>query len=414
MKNQITSLDKIKCPNCGEAIPVSEAIYHQIEELTREQFKGEVLEQQKALTAKEKELQQREQSIESAVAARVQESQIAIKMEAEKKAREAVTVELTGLKEQAEEKDTLLRKSQEAQLELMKKTRELEEREKTLALDTQQKIEQERKAIEEQTEKRVQEQYHLKDAEKDKKLRDALIANDELRRKLEQGSQQTQGEVLELELENLIKASFPTDSVEPVPKGIAGADLIQRVVHRNGHSCGTILWELKRTKAWSDGWITKFKDDQRAVKADMAILVSEALPKNCKNFMELNGVWVTSPECALSLAAALRQALVELSMIKLASVGKNEKMEVLYQYLSGPEFKQRVEAIVESFVEMQSDLQQERRATERAWAKREKQLQRVITNTSGMYGDFQGLIGSSLQAIPALKSSEKDEDQNEQ
>jgi hypothetical protein len=409
MNNSSTSLDEIKCPKCGEIIPVSEALYHQIEERTREEFETEITEQKKSLIAKEAELKQREQSLESQVAARVQESQAGIKKESEKKAREELAVELEALKQQADEKGALLKKSQEAELELRKKTRELEEREKTLALETQRKIDEERKAIEEKTEKRVQEQYHLKDAEKDKKLRDALVANDDLRRKLEQGSQQTQGEVLELELESLIRNAFPTDNVEPVPKGIAGADVVQRIVHKNGHECGTILWELKRTKAWSDGWITKFKDDQRAMKADLAILVSEALPKNCKHFIEINGIWVTSAECALSLATALRQSLVEISMTKLAGVGKNEKMEVLYQYLSGPEFKQRVEAIVESFVEMQNDLQQERRAAERAWSKREKQLQRVITNTSGMYGDFQGLIGSSLQAIPALTAGDQEE-----
>jgi hypothetical protein len=211
--------------------------------------------------------------------------------------------------------------------------------------------------------------------------------------------------VLELELESLIRAAFPLDQVEPVPKGVTGADVIQRVINRSGHCCGTIVWELKRTKAWSDGWIQKLKDDQRAIRADVAIIVSEVLPKDCSNFTQINGIWVTSPACSINLALALRMNLVDVAVTKLAAVGKNEKMEFIYQYISGPEFRQRVESIVEAFNEMQSDLQEERRIAERRWAKREKQLRRVIYGTSGMYGDFQGLIGSSLQAIAALSDN---------
>ena len=244
---------------------------------------------------------------------------------------------------------------------------------------------------------------------------DALKVNEELHRKLQQGSQQTQGEVLELELEQLLRTHFPLDQIESVPKGIGGADVIQRVVSKSGNFCGTIVWESKRTKAWSEGWPQKLKDDQRAVKAEIAVLVSEILPKDCKNFGQCDGIWVSNSQCAVGLAAALRVQLVEVAMTKLAAVGKNEKMETLYQYLSGSEFRQRVEAIVEAFVAMQEDLQEERRVTERRWAKREKQIQKVISNTSGMYGDFQGLIGSSLQTIPSLTAQNdvcSDEKQN--
>jgi hypothetical protein len=235
-----------------------------------------------------------------------------------------------------------------------------------------------------------------------KKLQDALKVNDELRRKLQQGSQQTQGEVLELELEELIKSSFPMDHIDPVPKGVNGADVIQRVMSKSGHLCGTIVWESKHTKTWNEGWLSKLKDDQRLVKADIAVLVSEVLPKDCRSFGQYEGLWVCGSQAAISLAVALRSQLVEVAMTKLAAVGKNEKMEILYQYLSGTEFKQRVEAIVEAFVAMQDDLQEEKRVAERRWARREKQIQKVISNTSGMYGDFQGLIGSSLQTIPLL------------
>jgi hypothetical protein len=246
------------------------------------------------------------------------------------------------------------------------------------------------------------------DAEKDKKLQDAIKANEELRRKLQQGSQQTQGEVLELQIEELIRASFPGDGIEPVPKGVSGADVVHRVYNRRGDGCGVIVWESKHTKVWSDAWFQKLKDDLRLVKGDVAVLVSEALPKGVENFALVRGIWVTSPSCALGLAVALRAQLIEVATTKLAAVGKNEKMEVLYHYLSGSEFRQRVEAIVEAFVDMQKDLQAERRTAERQWSKREKQIQRVIANTAGMYGDLQGILGTSLQAISALTDGDED------
>ena len=303
--------------------------------------------------------------------------------------------------------------AQQAELALRKRERELEEKEKTVELETARRIAAERVKVEEETAKRLEEEHHLKDAEKDKKLQDAIKANEELRRKLQQGSQQTQGEVLELQIEELIKTSFPGDGIEPVPKGVSGADVVHRVHNRRGDGCGVIVWESKHTKVWSDAWYQKLKDDLRLVKGDVAVLVTEALPKGVQHFALLNGIWVTSPACALGLAVALRGQLIEVAITKLAAVGKNEKMEVLYHYLSGSEFRQRVEAIVEAFVDMQKDLQAERRTAERQWSKREKQIQRVIANTAGMHGDLQGIIGTALQTIPALTAGEE-EDTTEQ
>ncbi len=399
-------LDKLKCPNCGEMIPVSEAISHQIVERTREQLKKEGLAQQQAINAKERELLDREEALDRTVQDRVKAQQAEIELQARATAKAGISVELDDLRRQAAEKDHQLAKAQQAELEVRARTRALEEKERTVELEIARRLDQELSKVRDETARRLSEEYRLKDAEKDKKLQDAIKANEELRRRLQQGSQQTQGEVLELELETLIKNTFPLDHVEPVPKGAIGADLIQRVIDKAGHPCGSIVWEAKRTKAWNDGWIQKLKDDQRLVKAELAILLTEVLPKDCGNFGQVSGVWVTNPQCAMSLAIALRSQLIEIERTKLAAVGKNEKMEVLYRYLSGSEFKQRVEAVVEALIEMQEDLQEERRIFERRWSKREKQIQRVISNTSGMYGDFQGLIGASLQSIPALSPRE--------
>jgi hypothetical protein len=395
-------LESIKCPSCGESIPISETIYHQVAEKAERDLKAKSQQQERALAARKQQLETREAAFDQQVRAQVEAATADLKAEADRQARQSVALEVEDLRRQSAEKDEKLRAAERAELEVRKQKRDIEERERRLELETARKVDAERRKIEEQAVRHVEEQHRLTDAEKDKKLQDALAVNEELRRKLQQGSQQTQGEVLELELEELLRATFPFDHIEPVPKGVNGADLVHRVHNKNGHCCGTIVWESKRTKGWSDGWLQKLKDDLRAVKGDIAVIVSEALPKDIDNFGQMKGVWITGRSCALSLAAALRCQLIEVSTTRAAAICKNEKMEVLYDYLSGSEFKQRVEAIVESFVEMQDDLQEERRVAERRWSKREKQIQRVITNTSGMYGDLQGLIGSSLHDIPVL------------
>ncbi|MDP3048839.1 MAG: DUF2130 domain-containing protein [Thermodesulfovibrionales bacterium] len=246
------------------------------------------------------------------------------------------------MKEQITDKDKKIEKLQNNELEFRKKMRELEEQKKNVDLEVERKIDERRKEIEQKSIEMFTEQHRLKDLEKDKKVSDMLKTIEDLKRKAEQGSMQTQGEVLELDLEALLKAKFPIDEIEPVPKGIKGADILQKVHSRNGQYCGTIIWETKRTKAWSDGWILKLKDDQREVKAEFAVIVSEALPKEVRSFKEIEGVWVTNFTLASSLAEVLRTGLIQVSHAKLSAVGKSEKMEVLYNYLSGPEFRQKV------------------------------------------------------------------------
>jgi hypothetical protein len=404
--NEETGFGTIKCPGCGEAIPISEAIHHQIAERTREEFKAEAVEARRLLAARERELDEKAAALDRMVSDRLSAERANLSKEIEAQLRSRLSTEISDLRRQADERAERLAQAQAIELQLRTEKRNLEEREKARDLEMARKLDEERVRLQQEISTRLEEEHARQAAEKDKRLSDAMKANDELRRKLQQGSQQLQGEVLELALEDLISQTFPSDLVQPVPKGINGADIIQRVQNPNGDLTGSIIWESKRTKAWSDGWIQKIKDDQRQAKAEIAILVSDALPKDCGHFKQISGIWVTHPRCAIHLASALRLLLIEVASAKRAAVGKNEKMEILYAYLSGIEFRQRVEAIVEAFVSMQEDLQEERRSTERRWAKREKTIQRVITNTSGMYGDLQGLVGSSLATIPALTSGD--------
>jgi len=372
--------ETIKCPECGEVIELSEAISHDIEIRLKQQYENKIEKTKKSIEEK-----------------------------AKKEVQESLNIKISDLNEQLEEKTKNLKEAQKQELELRKRQRELVEKEEKLELELSRKIDAERQKIIQKTSKEFEETHRLKDAEKDKQLDDMKRQIDELKRKAEQGSQQMQGEVLELELEESLKEEFPFDVIEPVAKGVKGGDIIQTVKTQSGRICGKILWETKRTKNWSESWIQKLKDDQRDAKADLAILASESLPKGLQHFRLMSGVWVTDILSAVSLALALRVVLIQVARERVTQVGKKEKMELAYNYLTGQEFRNRVEAIVESFTAMKMDLEAERRAMLKIWAKREKQMERVISNAAGMHGDLQEIAGSSLPAIKMLELPNDDE-----
>jgi hypothetical protein len=238
---------------------------------------------------------------------------------------------------------------------------------------------------------------------------------EELKRKAEQGSQQSQGEAQELHIEALLRANFTRDLIEPVPKGEFGGDVLQRVMGAADQPCGTILWESKRTKNFSEGWLAKLREDQRKAGAEMALIVTSALPKDVQNFCLMDGIWVTDERCAIPVAVMLRQSLINIAAARQASEGQQTKMELMYQYLTGPQFRHRVEAVVERFVEMQTDLDRERRSATKQFAKRDQQIRGVMDAMAGMYGDLQGIAGKAIEEIeilttPLLENSPADND----
>lgn len=415
--NDQNTADKIKCPECGKLIPITETLQHQLTESVRKEYEEKFSvqedafsEREKKITARAKELDDKEEGIEKRVEkslkVELEKQKIVLTQEARKAAEESLAVEIQDLREDVKAKDKKLEESRETELTLRRRERELEERAKDMDIEVARKMDAERKRVEEDTARRIDEGHRMKDAEKDKKMSDMVGQIEELKRKAEQGSQQTQGEVQELELEKELAALFPFDTIHPVPKGIRGADIIQEIISNSGNRCGSVIWESKRTKKWSDGWVSKLKDDQRAVHGDVAVIITQSLPKDIHTFGFMDGVWVTNYECFYGLALAIRQKILELALVKAMAAGKNEKADMLFHYLTGVEFRQRVEAIVEAFSDMKTELDKEKRLYERSWAKREKQLQSVLLNTAGMYGDLQGLIGSSMQTIPALTDGE--------
>ena len=393
----------IKCPNCGFDIAISEALTHQVRDRLKTELESGIRKKETELLAREKQLEQAKASINEQVAIRLKAETGKIQAQAEQRASEKNRLELEDLKCQITEKEKKIAEARESELELRKKSRELEERQQAFELEMTRKMDAERDKIKQEALGKFTEEHRLKDAEKDKLIRDLQQSLEDAKRKAEQGSMQMQGEVQELDLEDVLRGTFPFDDIQPVPKGIRGADAVQHVFDATHKPCGKIIWEAKHTKNWSDGWIQKLKDDQREIGADIAVIVTEALPKDVESFSLIDGVWVTRFNVAIGLATALRQQLIDVTFARQGAVGKGEKMEVLYEYLSGPEFRQKIEAIVETFTMMQSQLDREKRGMMKNWKEREKQIQRITTNTVGMYGDMRGIIGASLPEVELLE-----------
>jgi len=400
----------IQCPKCGTEIPLTEAISSKLHEDIRKEYDAksqarecEIAKEREALAVREKQLEASRKAVDEAVAKKVAEERAKVEAEAKKKAAEAVDLVVTDLQNQVAEKEKALEQAQRNELEIRKKQRELEAEKRNMELEVARRLDAERKKVQEEAVKSAQEEHRLKDLDKDKMIDGLKATIDELKRKAEQGSQQAQGETLELDIEEQLRAAFPHDSIEPVPKGRKGADVIQRVCDHAGRACGAIVWEAKRTKTWGAGWVEKLKEDQREAKAELAVLLTTAMPKGIETFGQHEGVWVTNQACALGLGLALREILIHVAAARTASVGKQGKLEMLYDYLAGSEFKHRVEAIVEAFVAMKSQLETEKSAMNKAWAAREKQIERVMANTTGMYGDLEGIIGVALPKITNLE-----------
>jgi len=403
----------ITCPNCGHEFEMSDALTGRIREHLKAELlqevnrrEAEVKKKSEAVRQLEAQFSKSRDEIEEQIETRLKERLTDVERKAARRLEGRYADQLKEMQNALEEKDSAIKTFREQELELRKKQRKLEEDKQSLELEVARKLDAEREKIRGETLKKISEEHRLKDLEKEKVINDLRSALEDMKRKAEQGSMETQGEVLEQDFEAQLKAFFVHDDIQPVPKGIRGADLLQRVCTPIGGECGVLLWETKNTKAWSNLWIPKLKDDMIEVRASIAILVSVALPDGIGRFGRVDGVWVSDPLSAIPLAAALREQLIAVHRERGASIGKSEKMEALYQYLAGVEFKQKIEGIVEAFTSMQDQLNRERRAMERHWKQREKEIERVIKNTVGLYGDMQGIIGGQIPAIPALELDE--------
>ena len=403
----VAAEEEVGCPKCSHAFPLSEGISRNTIERYAEDYERAFAERRKQLeaelaaeaarkaerqsAAQVKQLQEKAAAAEAAAAAA--KSQLdAARAQAKAAAREELETQLKAQAEALAAKESALEKFRAEKLGLRRRLVEIEEKAKNQDLEYQRKLDEARKDLQEAAQRAAAAEFSQREAQYKAQLESAQREAADLKRKLEQGSQQTQGEALELGLEAMLRSAFPMDEILPVPKGVNGADLLQRVRSPSGQPCGTIVWETKQTKAWQNAWLQKLKDDQQVVGAELAVLVTSTMPKDVREpIIREADVWIARFEAARGLAEALRSTLLEMHKLRLANAGRSEKMELLYNYICSPQFAQRVRTIVEGFDAMRKDLEAEKSAMTRIWAKREKQLQRMTTGMLNVVGDLQGI-----------------------
>ncbi|HLH31581.1 MAG TPA: DUF2130 domain-containing protein [Terriglobia bacterium] len=407
----------IKCPKCNAEIRLTESLAAPLIEATRREYQERLDKKERECSERESGLREREKaiseavsSVEATVAEQVQKERSRIVAEEARKARQALAIEIgqktneiAELQDILNQRDEKLAEAQRTELDVLRKQRELEDAKRELDLTVEKKVREGLALVRREAVSQAEETFKLKVQEREETIASMQRQIEDLKRKAEQGSQQLQGEVLELDLEAQLKACFPLDTIEPVPKGTHGGDVLQRVRGSMGQLCGKIIWEAKRTRNWNDGWLPKLREDQRSAKDEVAIIVSEALPKDLDVFGLMDGVCVAHPRAAMAVAGVMRQSLIELAMAKQASQGQQSKMAMVYEYITSPRFRQRVQAVVESFSAMQEDLAREKKVMIKQWAKREEQIQRITNAALGMYGDLQGITGKALEEIVPLE-----------
>jgi hypothetical protein len=394
--------DTIRCPQCGCAVSVEAAFAAKARDEIRRELVESMREAQDSIAKREAEAARREADVERRVDVQVKAAAAKAALKAKTEAEAAVAFELEAAKSDLSNARSELGKAKKEELSLRRERQQLEQEKADLALTVQRQLDEERRQIHEKASADVADRHALLMKEKEALIEGMRKTIDELKQKSEQGSQQLQGEVLETSLEDALRREFPADVIEPVAKGVRGADVIQRVRLSTGVECGVILWESKRTRSWVDGWLPKLRDDQREMRAEIAALVTQMLPKGASPVSSIDGVWVSTFPCYVGLAHLLRKCLIDVATAHRAQDGRNEKMAILYEYLTGAGFRSRVEGLLEPFRQMMTDLEDEKRAVQRIWSKREKQLDRALRSTTGLYGDLEGIVGATLPGIASL------------
>lgn len=447
---------EILCPKCGSPVPLTEALARPLIEATKADYERKMREQNDAVARQQEELAKREAAAaetaqwlrdEEAILKRkadeaeteleTQRARMAAEVtrrteaEVDKRLEERLAAEKLLIAEAEERRaarryaDELaerdrdrndqagqierltdkLAKAQAAEASLKQLEREFADKERELGLKIEQQVGERLDQVRTKAATEAEERLNLQISDKDRMIRDLAARLEDATRKAQQGSQQAQGETLELLLEEQLRRQFPFDEIQPVPKGEYGGDTLQIVRDSLGRECGRILWEFKRTKAWQTSWLPKLRADQRAAKADLAVIVTQAMPPDVQHFNEVDGIWVSSLACALPVGSALRASLLQLATQRRTAEGQQTKSQLVYAYLTGPQFRGRIEAVAERWTDMQKDLADEKKTTMKRWAKRESQLQTMVESTTGIYGDLQGIAGRDLAEIEMLEDT---------
>ena len=411
----------IKCPNCGELIDVNEILYHQLENEFKQKnlnekkkFEEEIalkrVEYKQALDMlKQKEEDIKEQKekfdeeLKKATKELLKQEKQKLQIEIKKELAEEQSESIALLKKELDEKSNQVKELNTAKAQIEQLKRDKEEMESAIMAKAQLALNEQLKIEKEKIQKTVDDQNELKLKQKEEQLEQLKKQLQDTQRKLEQGSQQLQGEVQELAIEEYLQNKYPFDSIEEIKKGVRGGDCIQTVHTREIQNCGKIYYESKRTKDFQKSWIEKFKADMREKGADIGVLVTEVLPKELDRMGLIDGVWICTYEEFKGLSSVLRESIIKINQAKKSEENKTDKMSILYSYLTSTEFKMQIEAIVEGFTQMQSDLDSEKRSMQRIWKQREKQIEKVLDNTIGMYGSIKGIAENSIGNVKALE-----------
>ena len=410
----MSSESHIKCPNCGTEIDVNDILSHQLEEEIRQKYQAQLTEEKQkyqkemeTLNSAKEEFEERKKKenelFQDRLEKQLKEERIAIESKLKLKLSEEQADQFKVLQEELNQKSEQVKELNRTKAEIEKLKREKEEVKGIVEAESQKKLNEQLQTEKEKIRKSEEDKNELKMRDLQKQLDDQKRLTEEMKRKQEQGSMQLQGEVQELAIEEWLQAQFPLDSIEEIKKGARGGDCIQTVNTFSQQNCGKIYYESKRTKDFQGSWIEKFKADMREKGADIGVLVTEAMPSDMQRMGLRDGVWVCSYEEFKGLCGVLRESIIQVSSAIGSQVNKGDKMQLLYEYLTSNSFRMQVEAIVEGFSSMKSALESEKRAMQRIWKEREKQIEKVINNTIDMHASIRGIAGNAIQAVKALE-----------
>ncbi|HED37663.1 MAG TPA: DUF2130 domain-containing protein, partial [Ignavibacteria bacterium] len=410
MKNQT----QIKCPNCGTSIDVQDILAHQLEEEIKQRFQSQLAKEKKKY---ESELESLNQAREEFEQKKKQENELfqerldkqlkkekeAIEVKLKAKLEEEQSEQFKALQVELNEKSEKVKELNRTKAEMEKLKREKGELKEAIEAEAQKKLNETLLSEREKIKKTEEDRNELRFKELQKQLDDQKKLTEEMKRKQEQGSMQMQGEVQELAIEEWLAAQFPLDTIEEIKKGAKGGDCLQFVNTRTHQNCGTIYYESKRTKDFQPHWIEKFKADIRDKGANIGVLVTEVMPSYMDRMGLKDGIWICKYDEFKGLCAVLRESIIQVSTAISTQENKGDKMNMLYNYLTSNTFRMQIDAIVEGFTQMKSDLESEKRSMQRIWKQRDKQIEKVIVNTIDMYGSIKGIAGNAIQSVKALE-----------
>jgi hypothetical protein len=412
---------QIKCPNCGTNIDVQDILAHQLEEEIKQKYQSQIAEEKKKYEGEQEKLKQEKLAFEAAkkkenelfqnrLESQLKEEKKAIEIKLKSKLKEEQSEQFEALQKELNEKSEQVKELNRTKAEIEKLKREKGELKEAAEAAAQKKLNETLITEKEKIRKLEEDKNELRFKEMQKQLEDQKKLTEEMKRKQEQGSMQMQGEVQELAIEEWLATQFPLDTIEEIKKGARGGDCLQHVNTRSAQNCGTIYYESKRTKDFQPSWIEKFKADIRDKGATIGVLVTEVMPSDMDRMGLKDGIWICNYDEFKGLCAVLRQSIVQLSTAISTQENKGDKMDMLYTFLTGNTFRMQVEAIVEGFTQMKSDLESEKRSMQRIWKQRDKQIEKVVTNTIDMYGSIKGIAGNAIQSVKALELPEGDDE----